>query len=117
MMPNLETAADSRELLVICVVFASMAAVFLPILFFSIAEDRRLRKRMQERAAEREHQRVELLRLIDENIRRNQQARLEQEVQRQLADNTAVTLPITLCERRDRRRRFLPLEEHTNESH
>jgi uridine kinase len=109
------TTADNRELIIVCVVFAGMAAIFLPILFFSMAEDRRLRQRMKERMEERERSRVELLRRIDEDVRRSQQARLEQTVQRQAADQTPVTIPITYCDRQARRRRFLPLEEHTNE--
>lgn len=115
MTPNLATANNPSELLAVGVAVLIMAAIFLPMLFFSMAEDRRLRKRMQERAAERERSRAELLRLIDEDIRRNQQARLEQAVQRQRADSTVVTLPVTHCERRERRRRFLPLEDVAHE--
>jgi uridine kinase len=107
--------ADNRELIIICVVFAGMAAIFLPILFASIAEDRRLRRRMKERMEERERSRVELLRRIDEDVLRSQQAQIFQEVQRQIADQTVISLPVTHCERRERRRRFLPLEENTNE--
>jgi len=92
-------------MLVICISFVVMAAVFLPILLISMLEDRRLRKRMAERRRHNE----ELLRQINENAERGRQARLVQEVQRQAADHPAVTLPVTHCERRSRRR-FLPLE-------
>lgn len=44
----------------------------------------------------------------------NERDRLAEVVRRQRADTPAVTLPLTHCERRDRRRRFLPLEGDTN---
>lgn len=112
----LASTADNREIIVICVVFIFMAAVFLPVLMISMLEDRRLRKRLRERAEERERSRADLLRRIEEDIQRSRQVHLEQEVQQQIADRPAVSLPVTHCERRERRRRFLPLEEGANES-
>lgn len=46
----------------------------------------------------------------------NERDRLAEAVRRQVADVPAVTLPVTDCERRDRRRRFLPLEGQSDES-
>lgn len=40
--------------------------------------------------------------------------RLAEAVRLQRADTPTVTLPVTHCERRDRRRRFLPLESNTD---
>lgn len=47
----------------------------------------------------------------------NERDRLAEAVRRQISDVPAVTLPVTDCERRERRRRFLPLEGQSDESH
>lgn len=106
MNPNTVTLSNI-DAGIITVAFSVLAITTVCLWVFYSNEKRR-------RLFEREmHQRrlVQLERCVEFY---NERDRLAEAVSRQRADAPAVTLPVTHCERRERRRRFLPLEGDTD---
>lgn len=78
---------------------------------WALYQDEKTRRR-SEKEAYRRHL-AQLERCIDFFKERD---RLAEIVRRQVADQPVVHVPVTHCERRDRRRKFLPLEGNQDES-
>ena len=106
MLPNTVTLSNAEA--VITVVLFSAAVVGCISFWMAYLNETRRRKFEKEMAQRRL---VQLERFVEFH---NAQSRLENTVRQQQADQPAVTLPVTHCERRERRRRFLPLEGNAN---
>jgi hypothetical protein len=106
MTPNIVTLSNVEVFVaaVVLIVFA-VATVCL---WVSYANEKRRRLFEQEMHRRRL---VQLERCVDMYRERD---RLEAVVRRQVDDRPAVTLPVTHCERLERRRRFLPLEDSSH---
>lgn len=102
--------SPSNEYVAILLVIGIMAIVGGIVTFISMLETKRLRKRMQQRREQyQQAQAATLQELWLAESRRRQE--LERIVAAQAAEHPSVSVPITHCERRERRRRFLPLED------
>lgn len=90
-----------------------MAAIGLPLMLIEMAETKRRRQRIKQRHEQHTQDRAEMYQQMwqTEAARREQ---LEQIVAAQAATQSPVSVPVTHCERRERRRRFLPLEDNPN---
>lgn len=107
------TPNSPNEAVVVLIVFGLMATVGGIVTLISMLETKRLRKRMQQRREQyQQAQAATLQELWLAESRRRQE--LERIVAAQAAEHTPVSVPITHCERRERRRRFLPLEDNPN---
>lgn len=96
-------------------VLGVMSLIGVPVILIEMFETQRRRMRMKQRHEDRLQERASMLLDMwrDESNRRQE---LEQIVAAQAADHSPLAVPVTHCERRERRRRFLPLEVKDNES-
>lgn len=106
MTPN----SPSNEFLILMLVMGAMSFIGLPIILIEMFETKRRRMRMNQRHTEWQQSHTNTLQNLwrEETLRRQE---LERIVAAQAADHPPVSIPVTNCERRERRRRFLPLED------
>lgn len=106
-------ASAPNDSVVLLIVVGVMAAAATPVFLLHFFETKRLRESMRRRHEQRLQDRVEMFQNMwrDESFRRE---RLEQTIAAQRSDQSPVSVPVTHCEHRERRRRFLPLEDNTN---
>jgi hypothetical protein len=107
------TPNSPNEAVFVLLVVSVMACISLPLILFEMAETKRRRMRMKQQHEQRTQDRAEMFLQMwqHEAIRREQ---LERIVAAQAANQSPVSVPVTHCERRERRRRFLPLEDSSN---
>lgn len=96
-------------------VLGVMSLIGGPIILIEMFETQRRRMRMKKRHEEWRQAHENTLQNMwrEESLRRQE---LERIVAAQTANQSPVSVPVTHCERRERRRRFLPLEDVAHES-
>jgi hypothetical protein len=94
----------------VAIIHGAFLGLFVALIYFWVRYANEKQKRLSEQNI-RGRRIVQLERCIEFFKERD---RLEEVVRRQRAEASAVTLPVTHCERRERRRRFLPLEQDNN---
>jgi uncharacterized membrane protein (DUF106 family) len=107
----LNTPANTAGLFIGLAITIAMAVPFFYVMWLT---ERRHRKNMQALYEQRRAMHEKFLNEIDRLQAQDQNIRATAAVLMQTSVSPTITVPITYCERRERRRRFLPLEEGNN---